>query len=131
VKGKEKRWVQLGKTLASFVNPKSPQDVSKCKIPGFYGGNRISGFVPDVSLMGIGNLEPRINSGVGANQGIIVPVDFSDFVGDQDLASIIKFNREKYLEWIKYFSSGKLNAKLDSIDAWIRMPQRVHYQGHR
>ena len=121
------KWIQLSNTTGSFTNPKSPQDVSKCKIKGNYGGNRISGFVPDVTLMGLGNLYPRINPGVGINEGIIVPVDFSDFVGDKDLPSIIKSNRDSYLEWIGYFSSGKLKSKLDSVDSWIRMPQKTSF----
>jgi hypothetical protein len=39
----------------------------------------------------------------------------------------VKWNRDKYLEWIEYFSSGKLKTNLDYVDYWIRMPQTTDY----
>ena len=127
VKGKNLNWIQLSITPSSFQNPKSGQDVSMCKLKGYYGGNAIRGFVPDVTLMGMGNLYPRINPAVGINDAVIVPIDFPDFVGDKDLDQMINPNKEMFLAWVDYFSSGKLKTNLDSHNKWIRMPQPTSF----
>jgi hypothetical protein len=127
IKGKILIWVQLSFTPPAFQNPKSAQDVSMCKLKGSYAGNAIRGFVPDVSLMGMGNVYPRINPAVGINDAVIVPIDFPDFVGDKDLDAMIKPNKDNFLAWVDYFSSGKLKTNLDSYNKWIRMPQQTDF----
>ena len=127
VRGAPLEWIQLSKTPPTFVNLASAQDVSKCKLKGEYVGNHLSGFVPDVSLMGEGNVYPRINPSVGVNDAIIIPVDYPDFEGDKNLGEIIKSNREQYLKWINYFSSGRLKTNLDFVDSWIRMPKETSF----
>jgi hypothetical protein len=124
VKGKVLKWIKLSKTPPVFTNPKSAQDVAKCKLKGDYDGNHIPGFVPDVTYMGRpGNPEKRINPPIGINRSLVVALEFPDLPGSGDLKSLIEENRKKYIAWIDYFSNGKLKAEVDSIDYWIKMPK--------
>jgi len=75
-------------------------------------------------MMGhVGNLEKRINPAIGADDALIVPLDFPDLRGDTNLSNILKNDKEKFLAWVDYYSSSKLRVNLDSIDHWIHMPK--------
>jgi hypothetical protein len=113
----------LSSTLPKYINPVSAQDVSQCKLKGTNDGNALTGFGIDVTQAGHpGRLQPRFNPAVGQNDALIVPLDFPNYPGDKNINEIIESNKKSYLDWIKYFSSGKLTVKLDSINHWIRMP---------
>jgi len=119
-------WIKFSDAPPSFQNPVSAQDVSSCKLKGTNDGNGITGFGTDLSQSGHpGRLQPRVSPAIGTNEALIVPLDFPDYPGDSNIKEIINSNRTTYLEWIKYFSSGKLTVKLDSIDRWIRMPRNA------
>jgi hypothetical protein len=120
VKGKQLIWFDLNKIPKSFSNPKSPQDVSQCKIKGDDLGYAVLGF--GSSLIRDTQNRPRVIPPIGTNRSLIVPIDFSDFPGDSNLKEIIDSERKKYLEWIQYYSAGKLTVQLDYLDRWIRAP---------
>ena len=119
-------WIKLSNSPPKIQNPTSAQDVSQCKLKGTYDGNALTGFGTNLDESGHpGRLQPRISPAIGSNEALIVPIDFPDYPGDKNIKEIIDSNRRSYLEWIKYFSSGKLSTKLDSVDYWIRMPRNA------
>jgi hypothetical protein len=124
VKGKNLVWIQLSSTLPKYSNPKSAQDVSLCKLQGYHRGNALTGFGIDVTLEGSdeSHLNKRINPALGVNDILIVPLDFRDLPGDKNLADTLLSNRASFLNWINYFSNGKLKVNLDYIDHWVHMP---------
>ena len=128
VKGKKLIWISLSKELPLFENPKSPQDISQCKLQGSILGNAVTGFGVSLTQNGFGqNLNPRINPPLGINDALIVPIDFPDLPGDSNISEVIQSNRTKYLDWVKYFSVGKLETKLDYIDHWVRLPNKAAF----
>ena len=120
VKGKQLIWFDLNKIPKSFSNPISPQDVSQCKIKGDDLGYAVLGF--GSSLVRDTQDRPRVVPPIGTNRSLIVPIDFSDYPGDSNLKEIIESERKQYLEWIQYYSAGKLTVQLDYLDRWIRAP---------
>lgn len=124
VKGKVLQWVQLSPTPPAFINPQSAENVAVCKLKGHYRGNALTGFGLDVTNEGNEgiHINKRINPAIGSNDALIVPLDFPDLIGDENISSVIDDNRKSFLKWIDYFSDGKLKMNLDSINHWIRMP---------
>lgn len=128
VKGKKLIWISLSKELPIIENSKSPQDVSKCKLQGSNLGNAVTGFGINLSQHVYGtNTYAKINPPLGVNDAIIVPIDFPDLQGDSNISETIQSNRSNYLDWVKYFSSGKLETRLDFVDHWVRLPNKAAF----
>ena len=119
-KGKKLIWIRLSKNPLPFANPKSAVAVSNCKLIGDDLGSTILGFGP--SSENNFRLTRRTVPPIGINKALIVPVDFSDYPGEADLKQTIERQRNLYLQWIDYYSAGKLNVQLDFIPNWVRAP---------
>jgi hypothetical protein len=114
VKGQELVWIKLSKKPESFINPASPQNVDICKIKGEIEGNAILGFGPDFSA--------RYIPPTGVNRSLIVPIDFPDIPGEANFLSRMLDQRKKMMDWVKYYSAGKLDFQVDYLDSWVRTP---------
>jgi hypothetical protein len=114
VKGLKMQWIKLSVTTPVVPKTESPQDVSDCQLKGKDFGSAFSGFGVDTSK--------RFIPPIGQNKALIVPIDFPDFVGDSNIADMLAYQKKSYLDWVLYFSKGKLNVQLDSIDRWLRAP---------
>jgi hypothetical protein len=127
-KGKKLIWIQISEQPMPFTNPTSAQPVSTCKLRGEIDGNHITGFGVNISIRGkYGNNEARTMPAVGANESIIIPVDFVDFPGDANLKDILLEEKQQLQSWVKYYSSGKLQFNVATYDSWIRMPQKASF----
>ena len=88
-------------------------------------GHAVTGFGVDLTSSSYGqNSTPKINPPLGTNDALIVPIDFQDLQGDSKLSDLIQSNRSQFLDWINYFSNGKLKFNLDFIDHWVRLPNK-------
>ena len=114
VAGKKLVWFSLSKTPVAFINPASPQSVDVCKLKGEIENNAVLGFGPDLSK--------RYVPPIGKNRSLIVPIDFPDIPGDEDLISKLEYQKQQLLDWVKYFSAGKLDLQVDYINRWLRAP---------
>ena len=114
VHGLKMQWIKLSATPPAVPKTESPQDVSACQLKGKDFGSAFSGFGIDTSK--------RAVPPVGQNRALIVPIDFPDFPGDSNLSEMLDYQKKSYLDWVEYFSKGKLKVQLDSIDHWLRAP---------
>ena len=91
-------------------------------------GNAITGFGVDITKEGNGtNLNSKISPAIGINDALIVPIDFPDLPGEAGIKERIISNREAFLKWINYFSSGKLKYNLDYLENWVTMPNNSSF----
>jgi hypothetical protein len=114
VKGQELIWIKLANTAESYVNPRSPQSVELCKLKGEIEGNAILGFGQDFSS--------RYIPPTGINRSLIVPIDFPDIPGELNFLERMLDQRKKMIDWVNYYSSGRLDFQVDYLDNWVRTP---------
>lgn len=119
VSGAKLNWMRINNSSANFLTVSSPNGVKPCQLEAPGVGNGFVGF--PVSLTR--NAMPS----KGINHVVIVPIDFSDYVGEKDLTSILKYQSENLKGWVDYFSNGKLNMDIKTINHWVRAPQKAAF----
>jgi hypothetical protein len=113
-KGKVLRWIEIQKFDDKIASNLS-STTDNCKLKGKTYGVNSSGFP-------MANLNDGINR-IGTMKVLVVPIDFIDAPGDKNLDSILNSEIGTLKEWINYFSAGKLDFRVDSINRWIRAPE--------
>lgn len=117
IAGPKLQWVQLNNPEAEFFAPKSPNGVKPCQLEAPGVGNGFVGF--PVSLTR--NDMPAL----GINHVLIAPIDFQDYVGEADLESVLRYQKNGLTNWVDYFSDGKLKFDVKTINHWIRAPKKA------
>ena len=117
-KGKILKWIDINNvTLVSNVG--SRDSIESCKLKGKVYGINSSGFP-------MAKLNPGI-SREGSMKVLVVPIDFSDSVGDSDLEGLLSREVGTLKDWVGYFSAGKLQFEVDAIKKWLRAPKTTDY----
>ena len=119
ITGPKLNWIRVNDPNAKFITISSPNGVKPCQLEAPVVGNGYVGF--PVSLTR--NAMPS----KGVNHVLIAPIDFSDYVGEKDLASILKYQSDGLKNWVDYFSDGKLKFDIKTIDHWVRAPQKAAF----
>ena len=130
VAGKKLQWIKINTTKNTFVNAKSPVSIDTCKLQNSASTVDRTGRNAGAGLVGF----PLVNTDKhqmklkGTNEVLIVPVDFSDFPGGNNLAEKLEFDTKWLKDWYRYFSNGQSNFNVTTIDKWLRMPkERASY----
>lgn len=125
VSGKKLIWIKLNSIKKTFINAKSPMSIETCKLQNSASTANRSGRNFGAGLVGF----PFINTdknGInikGSNEVLIVPIDFPDFPGNNDLKKKLEYDIKWMVDWYRYFSSGKTQFNITTFDQWLRMPK--------
>jgi hypothetical protein len=124
VNGKKLNWIKINSTKKSFVNAKSPVSIDRCKLQNSDSIADKSGRNSGAGVVGF----PLINSDKhrmnvnGANEVLIVPVDFPDFPGGSGLSDQLEYDTKWLTDWYNYFSKSQSKFNVTTINRWFRMP---------
>lgn len=122
--GKKLQWIKINTVKQTFVNSVSPAGIEVCKLSNAdavaqtgrnYGAGKV-GFPMDRTT----------KNGVfptGSNEVLIVGVDFPELRGGNNINSIFSEDIKWLQDWYRYFSGGKANFNVSTIDHWINAPK--------
>ena len=54
---------------------------------------------------------------------LIVPIDFPDFPGGNEVIAQLEYDKKWMTDWFEYFSNGKSKFNVTTINKWLRMPK--------
>jgi hypothetical protein len=123
VKGLKLQWIKINTIKNSFTNAKSPVAIDVCKIQNSASNADRSGRNAGAGVVGF----PLVNSDKngmflkGNNEVLIVPVDFPDFPGGNELLSQLEYDKKWMTDWYRYFSNGQAKFTITTFDRWFRM----------
>jgi len=122
LKGKKLQWMQINTVKKTFTNAKSPVSIDVCKLQnsamtvtrGDRDATQFSGFpLPKPDYMSV----------KGTNEVLIVPVDFPDFQGGNELKAQLDYDIKWLVDWYDYFSNGQSKFNVTTMDKWLRLPK--------
>jgi len=67
--------------------------------------------------------KPDYMSVKGNNEVLIVPVDFPDFQGGNELKAQLDYDIKWLVDWYDYFSNGQSKFNVTTMDRWLRLPK--------
>jgi hypothetical protein len=120
--GKKLEWIKINTVKGTFINAKSPVSIDTCKLQnsamtvtrGDRDATQFSGFpLPKPDYMSV----------KGTNEVLIVPVDFPDFPGGNELKAQLDYDIKWLLDWYDYFSNGQSKFNVTTMDKWLRLPK--------
>jgi hypothetical protein len=121
VYGGKLQWIKINTVKSSFTNAKSPVSIDVCKLQ-----NSASKVVDGNSgLVGF----PLVNSDKhgmklkGTNEVLIVPIDFPDFPGGNEVLGQLEYDKKWMTDWYEYFSGGQSKFNVTTLNKWLRMPK--------
>jgi hypothetical protein len=123
INGGKMQWIKINTVKRSLINAKSPVPIDVCKIQDSAATVQRTGRDSGGGIVGF----PLINSNKngmnlkGDNEVLIVPVDFPDFPGGNDLRSQLEYDKKWMTDWYRYFSNGQSKFNITTIDQWFRM----------
>ena len=125
-KGKKNVWIKLNTLKKSFTKTQG-KPVDLCKI-NYRDPNNPAPFTFGYPLAKPNDGTPR----VGIMRSLIVPVEFPDYRGEAGVTEKLLLQKSKFREWVDYFSKGKLDFQIDSVDRWILAPKPLEFydRGH-
>lgn len=115
------KWIRLNTNRVWVNNPISPSGVELCRLknsdvtpqswrwPGSEAG------FPVTARNGMFN--------PGANNVLIVGVDFPEHPGENSLKTRLAYNAKMVSDWFDFFSNKRVKFNIDTIDTWIRLPK--------
>lgn len=124
VNGGKLQWIKINTVKKTFTNAKSPVSIETCKLQNSASvadrtGRNASG------LVGF----PLVNTDrnrmylKGTNEVLIVPIDFPDFPGGNEVIAQLEYDKKWMTDWYQYFSNGQSKFNVTTIDRWLRMPK--------
>ena len=122
INGKKLQWIKINTVKKAFTNAKSPVSIETCKLQnsamtvtrGDRDATQFSGFpLPKPDYMSV----------KGTNEVLIVPVDFPDFPGGNELKAQLDYDIKWLKDWYNYFSSGQVQFNVTTMDRWLRLPK--------
>jgi hypothetical protein len=122
LQGKKLQWMKINTVKKTFINAKSPVSIDVCKLQnsamtvarGDRDATQFSGFpLPKPDYMSV----------KGTNEVLIVPVDFPDFPGGNELKAQLDYDIKWLVNWYDYFSNGQSKFNVTTMDRWLRLPK--------
>ena len=114
--------MKINTVKKTFINAKSPVSIDICKLQnsamtvtrGDRDATQFSGFpLPKPDYMSV----------KGTNEVLIVPVDFPDFQGGNELKAQLDYDIKWLVDWYDYFSNGQSKFNVTTMDKWLRLPK--------
>jgi hypothetical protein len=124
VNGGKLQWIKINTIKSTFTNAKSPVSIDMCKLQNSASvadrtGRNSSGYA---GFPAINTDRHRMNL-KGSNEVLIVPIDFPDFPGGNELLAQLEYDKKWMADWYRYFSNGQVKFNVTTVDRWLRMPK--------
>ena len=124
INGGKLQWVKINTIKSTFNNAQSPVSIDMCKLQNSASvadrtGRNSSGYV---GFPAINTDRHRMNL-KGSNEVLIVPIDFPDFPGGNELLAQLEYDKKWMADWYRYFSNGQVKFNVTTVDRWLRMPK--------
>jgi hypothetical protein len=123
INGGKMQWVKINTVRSPFINAKSPVSIDVCKIQDSASKVQRTGRDSGGGMVGFPLIKTDKNGMnlKGNNEVLIVPVDFPDFPGGNDLRNQLEYDKKWMTDWYRYFSNGQSKFSITTIDRWFRM----------
>jgi hypothetical protein len=124
VNGGKLKWIKINTVKTTFTNAKSPVSIDVCKLQNSASvadrtGRNSSGLV---GFPLVNTDRHRMNL-KGTNEVLIVPIDFPDFPGGNEVLAQLEYDKKWMNDWYQYFSNGQVKFNATTINSWLRMPK--------
>ena len=125
VAGKKRQWIKINTVKNTFTNAKSPVSIDVCKLQMSASKADRTGRNSGAGQVGFPLVSSDKNGMFinGANEVLIVPVDFPDFQGGPELKAQLDYDKKMLTDWYDYFSGGKSKFNVTVYDRWMRLPK--------
>jgi hypothetical protein len=124
INGGKLQWIRISATKSTFTNAKSPVSIEVCKLKNRDSvadqSGRNSGIY--VGFPAVNTDRHRMNL-KGENEILIVPIDFPDFQGGNEVLAQLEYDKKWMTDWYQYFSNGQSKFNVTTVDKWLRMPK--------
>ncbi len=118
------QWIRINAVKSTFTNAKSPVSIEVCKLKNRDSvadqSGRNSGIYVGFPLL---NTDRHRMNLKGENEVLIVPVDFPDFAGGNEVLTQLEYDKKWMTDWYQYFSNGQSKFNVTTVDKWVRMPK--------
>ena len=122
IAGSKLQWIKINTIKKTFTNAVSPVSIDACKLQNsamtVARGNRDA-----TQFAGFPLPKPDYMSVKGNNEVLIVPVDFPDFQGGNELKAQLDYDIKWLVDWYDYFSNGQSKFNVTTMDRWLRLPK--------
>jgi hypothetical protein len=124
INGGKLQWIKINTVKSTFTNAKSPVSIDMCKLQNSASvadrtGRNASGLV---GFPLVNTDRHRMNL-KGSNEVLIVPIDFPDFPGGNEVLAQLEYDKKWMTDWYQYFSNGQSKFNVTTVDKWLRMPK--------
>ena len=125
VNGGKLQWIRINTIKSTFQNPQSPVSIDVCKLQNSASVADRTGRNSGGGLVGFPLLNTdkhRMNL-KGSNEVLIVPIDFPDFPGGNEVVAQLEYDKKWMTDWYQYFSNGQSKFNITTLNSWLRMPK--------
>lgn len=122
VAGYKLKWIKINTVKNTFTNTKSPVSIDVCKLQNS-ASTVVRGDRDATQFSGFPLLKPDYMSVKGVNEVLIVPVDFPDFQGGDELKAQLEYDKKWLVDWYDYYSNGQSKFNVTVLDRWLRLPK--------
>lgn len=125
VNGGKLQWIRINTVKTAFANAKSPVPIEVCKLQNSASVADRTGRNSGSGLVGFPLVDSDKNRMYlkGTNEVLIVPIDFPDFPGGNEVRAQLEYDKKWMTDWYQYFSDGQSKFNITTIDRWLRMPK--------
>jgi len=123
--GRKLQWIKVNTTKNSFINAKSPIAIDICKLQNSAAVPPKNARDAGGGLVGFPLVNTDRNRMIlkGTNEVLIVPIDFPDFPGGNEVLAQLEYDKNWITEWYSYFSNGQSKFNVTTVNKWLRMPK--------
>jgi len=115
ISGRQKVYLELSTKLVTAKNPKSPDQISVCRIPDARTGAKT---FPTIAYP---IQQDWVRDFSGIRKVAVVGLDFPDVPGSGNPLDIVKTDLEQAARFINWYSNGKVQLEFKTYDKWIRL----------
>jgi hypothetical protein len=109
---------------STFSNAKSPVSIDVCKLQNSVSvANRTGRNASGLVGFPLVNTDRNRMNLKGSNEVLIVPIDFPDFPGGNEVIAQLEYDKKWMTDWYQYFSNGQVKFNVTTVDTWLRMPK--------
>ena len=115
ISGRQKVYLELSTKIVTAKNPKSPDQISVCRIPDARTGTKTH---PTIAYP---VQQEWVRDFSGIRKVAVVGLDFPDVPGSGNPLDIVKTDLEQAARFINWYSNGKVQLEFKTYDKWIRL----------
>jgi hypothetical protein len=124
INGSKLQWIKINTVKSTFSNAKSPVSIDVCKLQNSASvADRTGRNAGSVVGFPLTNADRNRMNLKGTNEVLIVPIDFPDFPGGNEVIAQLEYDKKWMTDWFEYFSNGKSKFNVTTINKWLRMPK--------